>query len=131
MTAMREHFQLALRNVTKHGDTDIFPYPVENRIFHDEQDAVLELLEDYHANFNEYLVRYPPIHINSLSPVSYTGFRWATQLDPLWNLFFLGCVLSIADEIESARLPKEDNRIFSYRFDPDIETASLFNRDIG
>lgn len=128
---MREHFLLALRNVTEHGDTDIFPYPVENRVFHDEQDGVLGLLEDYHANFQDYLVRYPPSHISSLAPVSYTGFRWATQLDPLWNLYFLGCVLSIAGEIENVRLPVGDNRIFSYRFNPDQDTASLFNRDIG
>ena len=49
---MRDHFQLALRNVTEHGDTDIFPYPVENRIFHDEQDRVLDLLEEYQLNFH-------------------------------------------------------------------------------
>lgn len=128
---MREHFLLALRNVTEHGDTDIFPYPVENRIFHDEQDGVLGLLEDYHANFQDYLVRYPPAHISSLAPVSYTGFRWATQLDPLWNLYFLGCVLSIAGEIENTRLPVGDNKIFSYRFSPNYDTGSLFNRDIG
>ncbi len=128
---MREHFQLALRNVTEYGDTDIFPYPIENRIFHDEQDGVLELLENYHANFEDYIVRYPPAHISSLVPVSYTGFRWATQLDPLWNLYFLGCVLSIAEEIENVRLPVGDNKIFSYRFSPDQDTASLFNRDIG
>ena len=128
---MREHFQLALRNVTDHGDTDIFPYPVENRMFHDEQDRVLDLLEDYHRNFQEFLVRFPPAHFNSLAPVNYTGFRWATQLDPIWNLYFLGCVLSIAEDIENARLPVGDNKIFSYRFNPDQETASLFNRDIG
>ena len=128
---MRDYFQLALRNVTDHGDTDIFPYPVENRIFHDARDSVLDLLEQYHANFRDYLVRFPPVHLSSLAPVSYTGFRWATQLDPMWNLYFLGCVLSIAEEIENARLPLGDNKIFSYRFDPDYDTASLFNRDIG
>ena len=128
---MREHFQLALRNVTDHGDTDIFPYPVENRIFHDEQDRVLDLLEGYHAHFPDYLVRLPPAHLSSLAPVSYTGFRWATQMDPVWNLYFLGCVLSIAQDIEDARLPVNENKIFSYRFNPDQETASLFNRDVG
>ena len=128
---MREYFRLALRNVTEHGDTDIFPYPVENRIFHDEQDSILDLLEDYHANFQDYLVRYPPAHISSLAPVSYTGFRWATQLDPIWNLYFLGCVLSIAEEIENARLPIENNNLYSYRFRPDHGSGSLFNRDIG
>lgn len=128
---MREYFQLALRNVTEHGDTGIFPYPIENRLFHDEQDGVLDLLEEYHANFEDYLVRYPPAHISSLAPISYTGFRWATQLDPLWNLYFLGCVLSIAGEMENARLPVADNKIFSYRFNPDHDTAFLFDRDIG
>lgn len=128
---MREFFQLALRNVTEYGDTDIFPYPVENRIFHDEQDRVLDLLENYHANFEAHLVRYPPAHISSLAPVSYTGFRWATQLDPLWNLYFLGCVLAIAREIENVRLPIGGDKVFSYRFSPDLDTGSLFNRDIG
>lgn len=128
---MRDYFRLALRNVTNHGDTDIFPYPVENRIFHDEEDRVLDLLETYHANFQNYLAQYPPAHVSAQAPVSYTGFRWANQLDPIWNLYFLGCVLSVGAEIENARLPVAANKIFSYRYSPDQNTTSLFNRDLG
>jgi hypothetical protein len=128
---MREYFRLALRNVTRYGDTDIFPYPIENRIFFDMEENILDLLETYHANFNEYLVQFPPAHFSSLAPVSYTGFRWGTQLDPLWNLYFLGCVLSISQEIENARFSIAHETIYSYRFNPDTENSRLFISDLG
>ena len=30
---MRKFFDMAIRNITKHGDTDILPFPIENHIF--------------------------------------------------------------------------------------------------
>lgn len=128
---MRNHFRQALLNVANQGDTDIFPYPIENRTFFDEQEATLDLLERYHASFSDFMVRFPPAHINSLAPIGYTGFRWATQLDPIWNLYFLGCVLSIAESIERVRIPVEAQKIFSYRYAPDQESGRLFDTGIG
>ena len=113
---MKKYFTLALQNIVRHGDTDIFPFPIENHTFFDIPKGTLNLLLDYHNNFEDFLTRYPPRHVNSLTPAGYTGFRWATQLDPLWNAYFLACVLSLAEQIESARIPKNQNIIFSYPF---------------
>lgn len=121
----------AIKNIIKHGDTDIFPLPFENHAFFDKQDEVIDLVCTYDQNFDDYLARFPPTNVNALTPVSYYGFRWATQIDPIWNAYFLSCVLAIADKIEAARLPKNENCVFSYRYSPDKATGDLFDRDFG
>ncbi len=126
---MKDHIELAIQNVVKHGDTDIFPFPFENRMFLDDTHSAVKLLTRYHKHFYEYLNRYPPRHVSSLVPVGYTGFRWATQLDPIWNAYFLACVLSIAEPIERVRIPKDQDVVFSYRFAPDRSSGNLFDRD--
>jgi hypothetical protein len=125
---MKDHFQRALSNISKYGDTDIFPFPIENHIFFDKNERAVDLLLDIYQNFTDRLARFPPSNASALAPVGYTGFRWATQLDPLWNAFFLGVVLSIGDEIEEARIPKGENVVFSYRFHGDIGSSDLFDQ---
>jgi hypothetical protein len=124
---MDKYFKMAIANVIKHGDTDIFPFPIENHIFFDKQAECFALLQEIHRDFDGYLSRHPPAHDAALAPVNYTGFRWATQMDPLWNLYFLALVLSIAEEIEAARLPTSSKRVFSYRYRWNEETADVFN----
>ena len=51
-----------------------------------------------------------------LAVVGYTGFRGVTQIEPVWNAYLLGLVISIGDEIEGQRLPVWDQIVFSYRF---------------
>jgi hypothetical protein len=124
---MDEYFKRAIANVIRHGDTDIFPFPIENHIFFDKEPETLGLLKEIHKDFDGSLSRYPPAHDAALAPVNYTGFRWATQIDPLWNLYFLALVLSIAQEVESARLPTTDRRVFSYRYCWSDETGDIFD----
>jgi hypothetical protein len=88
---------------------------------------VVSLLLDLDAHFSDRLAQLPPSHYSALAAVGYTGFRWATQLDPFWNAFFLGLVLSIADEIEATRIPKNENIIFSYRYNWDDDKATTFD----
>ena len=125
---MRDHIELAINNIVKHGDTDIFPFCFENHMFFDDNSETIELLLQYHENFQIYLSRYPPRHVSALAPVGYNGFRWATQLDPIWNAYLLACVLAIAEKIENARIAKQQDIVFSYRFEPDLNTGDLFNR---
>lgn len=127
---MRQHFKRALKNIATHGDTDIFPYPLENSIFYDCEEKVLSLLLKIHKDFDDYFNIWPPFNENQLVPIGYSGFRWATQVDPLWNAYFLGMVISIGDKIEKTRIPVADQRIFSYRFITGSEDK-LFNSDIG
>jgi len=42
---------VALKNISNYGDTDIFPFPIENMIFHDEFDKSKELLNEIERDF--------------------------------------------------------------------------------
>ena len=103
---------LAVLNIIKHGDTDIFPFPFETHAFYDKKEKMVKLIEEYNSNFDEYLNRFSPINVSSLTPVSYSGFRWATQLDPMWNAYFLTCVLALS-KIELVRIPSKNSTVFS------------------
>ena len=124
---MKQFFERAIRNVTRYGDTDIFPFPIENHVFFDNATETLALLQDIQDHFDDRLSKFPPANESALAPVNYSGFRWATQLDPLWNLYLLGIVLSIADKIEAARLSPDLKCVFSYRYKWNNETVQLFN----
>jgi hypothetical protein len=123
---MQASLTAALKNVSTHGDTDIFPFPFENLTFHDEESKAREILESIHADFDKWLATYPPQTVLSLTQVGYTGFRWATQIDPFWNAYYLALVTSVADQIEQQRLPDTQKTVFSYRFNLQPETAKLF-----
>ena len=126
---MRENFERAVANIIKHGDTDIFPYPIENLIFYDKRKETIELLLELNKDFTDNLASYPPSNNSALAPVGYTGFRWATRIDPIWNAYFLGLVISIADKIEEARISKLDNTVFSYRYNWDSDNSDLFDKN--
>ncbi len=67
---MEVYFKRALANVIKHGDTDIFPFPIENHLFFDKQSEVVALLHDIHSDFEGSLSKYPPAHEAALAPVT-------------------------------------------------------------
>lgn len=128
---MRVFFERALRNISEFGDTDIFPFPIENHVFFDRAKETVELLLDIDQNFAKRIAEFPPSNISALAPVGYAGFRWATQLDPLWNAYFLGIVLSISAEVEKVRIPRDDKIIFSYRLRTTDEGADLFDENFN
>lgn len=121
-----EAFTAAVANVASHGDTDIFPFPFEGHLFRDRPDEAVAVLRQLHASFDEYLASYPPQAIVTLNQVGYTGFRWATQIDPFWNAYYLASVLRVASQIEGTRIPQTDNAVFSYRFEWQAAEGKLF-----
>jgi hypothetical protein len=122
---------LAIKNISMYGDTDIFPYPIENALFFDMPDQVKAILDDMDNNFDKWLATYPVETIKTCVPVGYTGFRWASLIDPLWNAYLLSSVLKIAEQIESNRILVEKNAVFSYRVSLDMETGKVFNKEIN
>jgi hypothetical protein len=126
-----DFYNLAIKNISTHGDTDIFPFPIENALFFDIPDKVRDLLEDTDKNFEKRLSSYPVDTIKTCIPVGYTGFRWATLIDPLWNAYLLSEVLKISDKIEASRIPVEKKSVFSYRVKFDNESGKIFNTDIN
>ena len=113
---MELYYRRAIKNIVRHGDTDIFPFPFENHVFHDDTDKAVAILASLDADVPRSLAEYPPVNVGALAPVGYTGFRWALQIDPIWNAAYLSWVLSIADQIEAVRDPINRRRIFSYRY---------------
>ena len=126
MLSHKDAFTFAVRNIARWGDTDVFPFPPENHIFHDRQADVVKLLEDMSRDFRSYIDNTPPIAENALSLVTYEGYRWVTQIDPIWNAYFLGLVLRLSPEIEGARISASDGVVFSHRLNLDPEKAALF-----
>jgi len=124
-------FRHAVQNIAKYGDTDVFPFPVENHAFFDRTEDVVKILLRMHADISSAIVESTPTVEGMLSPVGYTGFRWATQIDPIWNAYFLGLVISEGINIEKARISVDKGNVFSYRFSWDDETKSIFNKEIG
>ena len=90
----------ALQNIAKFGDTDIFPFLFERHIFYDCPSECAALLREIHDNFDAHLSDRPPTTHESLTQVGYTGFRWATQIEPFWNAYYLALVIYLANQIE-------------------------------
>ena len=120
-------FRLAVGNIAAWGDTDVFPLPIENHVFYDQQDEIVDLLGTISNDFLGRLTTAPPINHAALSPVGYNGFRWATQIDPIWNAYFLGLILSLASAIENQRISTNENIVFSHRYQPE-DDYTLFDR---
>ncbi|MDM1708018.1 RNA-directed DNA polymerase [Thiopseudomonas alkaliphila] len=122
-------FALSTKNIIKFGDTDIFPFPYETRMFSDVFGKLIQSLNETHRNFIDRLNDCPPVNISTCSTVGYNGYRWATQIDPYWNAYFLGLVLSISEKIEGSRVSSE--YVYSYRYSPNFNLGSLFDKDIN
>lgn len=131
MAVSRKSLQLAVQNIAQHGDTDVFPFPIENHWFHDREDDVIRLLEAIDDDFKTQLAAYPLFSVTSLSAVGYVGFRGATQIDAIWNAYLLALVIEIAPDLEAARVARSENIAFSYRFHPNTRKATLFDSDLG
>jgi hypothetical protein len=131
LLTLEQALRRAVANIAEHGDTDIFPFPVENRVIFDCADDIVNYLLEVDNDFEKFITTYPPANYGTLAPVGYTGFRWATQVDPLWNVYFLALVIRLGDRIEGARLSAASKRVFSYRFNPDAASSGLYNRDFN
>lgn len=99
---LNDSFEFAIDNIVKFGDTDIFPFPIEDHMMFDNRAGAIALLNDMYHRFDYFIKNDPPQFENMLAPSGYTGFRWATQIDPIWNAFLLGLVLSMSELIENA-----------------------------
>ncbi|GAA4774089.1 MULTISPECIES: RNA-directed DNA polymerase [Flavobacterium] len=124
-----DYYKLAIDNISKFGDTDIFPFPIENALFYDKPDEVKKILEKISSDFDNWSVNYPIESINSCIPVGITGFRWAAIIDPIWNAYLLYEVLKISKDIESKRINLNKNSVFSYRIKLKQSTGKLFDNE--
>ena len=122
-----DSFRTAIANIATFGDTDLLPFPFERSLFKDSPEDVLRLLLSIDQQFDRHLEWMPPRTETCLTALGAHAFRRGTQLDPVWNAYFLGLVLSVSDAIESSRLPKQKRLAFSHRVAPDEEKKTLFD----
>ncbi len=95
-------------------------------MFYDCPSECAALLREIHDNFDAHLSDRPPTTHESLTQVGYTGFRWATQIEPFWNAYYLALVIYLANQIEDKRIPTDDRVIFSYRYQWSEDEHKLF-----
>jgi len=119
-------FEAAVTNIARYGDTDVFPSPFENHVLFDRPTEVVDLLQQIHSNLDEWLNHHPPDNIDTLQPVGYTGYRWVTEIQYIWNAYFLALTIPVAAAAEQKRLPESERSVFSYRFGFDPTTGKLF-----
>jgi hypothetical protein len=131
MNSFAQSIKRAIRNVIRLGDTDIFPYPIENIVMRDAEDRVYNMVGELDRCFDGELISNPPFSEENLVPVSYTGFRFGTQIEPLWNIYFLALLIELGPAIEADRIPLGDRRVFSYRFKIDPDAVEIFRSDYG
>jgi len=122
--------QTAVTFISSFGDTDVFPLPIENHWFHDDRDTVVTLLAEIDKDFDTWLSRHPVQYVRALVGVGYSGFRAATQIDPIWNAYLLALTIEVGRDIEAARVPTSKGIVFSYRFSPAPDSSSLFDRTV-
>lgn len=116
----KESLEWALRLAINNGDTDIFPPAFEfEAILHDFQidtpdhkSLIEEMSEQDILSWKTRSFR------SCLMPKHKYGFRISTQLDPLDFLVYTALIYEIAPDIESRRIPADDNIVHSYRFKP-------------
>ena len=125
-TRMPTAIRRALNNVVAFGDTDVFPFPFERYLFGDKLKECAALLDHRSKHFDDEVSSHPPINVEALALVGYTGFRHVTLIEPLWNAYYLALVISIADNMEDARPAISDQRVFSYRYGWNESRHSLF-----
>ena len=121
----------ALNNVITFSDTDIFPEPFEVRLFAADPNQVMSAIRELHDNFDRHVLDQPPAPVRALSPVSHVGYRLATQIDPLWNIYYLALVICAGDHIEAARSPCGAGGVFSYRFRLTADNDRIFDQSIA
>jgi hypothetical protein len=101
----------AIDHLGSFGDTDLFPRLPEMRCFLERPGTIAKDCQNLNIG------QYTPIGVvETLTPKSWLGFRIAHQLTAADNVIYLAALLDCAPNLEAARLPKDDNEAFAYRF---------------
>lgn len=109
-----QSYDWALKHIERYGDTDIFPVPFEFSAIREywDKDVKPHLCQQNVLDWQLHSYR------RLLTPKHRYGFRISTQLDPLDSITFTALVFEIGREVEAFRIPREQNVVFSNRFEP-------------
>ena len=80
---MRSEIVRALRNISSHGDTDVFPFPFERSMFQERLDACADHVKDIDEHFEARLADSPPLTISYR--YGWDDSRSSLFTDSTWN----------------------------------------------
>ena len=83
----RQEITRALQNIASHGDTDVFPFPFKRSLIQERLEECSDYVSGMNQDFDKCLADSPPLTVEMLSQVGYTGFRRATLIEPFWNAY--------------------------------------------
>ncbi|MBE9209159.1 Retron-type reverse transcriptase [Nostoc sp. LEGE 06077] len=125
MKLQENSLRWALNYVFKYSDTDLFPKPVEFDILNEVEDEAINRFKDIDlGNYQHNPSR------RFIVPKDEISYRTATQLDPLDHTILTAIIYEFGQLIENRRIPTSDNKVFSYRFNPQND-GSLYNPNIS
>ena len=110
--------KLAIENVLKEGLSDIFDRPFEVDLLKNNEFAKKvenEIIRSLKGNSLESLAINEIDHV-LLPKNSPFNFRRCSLIHPMDTLKYLSLVLTLASDIEKARIPLSKKKIYSYRF---------------
>jgi hypothetical protein len=125
LTLSADSYTWALNHALNVGDTFALPSPFEFSAMNHDWSNLLDYLQ--HVDVTNWQAR---PHRAVLAPKGKYAFRVITQLDPLDFIFYGALVREIASDIESTRIPVDQNIVFSYRVSVN-QGGRLFNPAIG
>lgn len=109
----RKSVEWAINSLERHGDTDLFPKPIELEVlasrFRDSVDRISRFDISNHQ---------PSAPRRFIVPKDNFSYRAATQLDPLDSIILTALVHEHGEKIENRRCPAKKMSVFSYRFSP-------------
>jgi hypothetical protein len=115
----------AINHLGVFGDTDLFPRLPEMRCFLERPGTIAKDCPSLN------LGQYKPVGVvETLTPKSWLGFRIAHQLTASDNVIYLAALLDCAPNLEAARLARDDNEAFAYRFE-EGESLRIFEPGRG
>ena len=122
LTLQPKSLDWALNQAELLGDSAIFPLPFEFEAIRNDWDELRKNLSQ--ENILKWEVR---PHRECLSPKTDHSFRIATHLDPLDWLIYTAAVYEMGQDLESYRMPLDEEVVFSWRFAPKSD-GTMFSR---
>lgn len=122
MKLQKKSIEWSFTSLKKYRDSDLFPFPIELDILLKDECEYIDKISNFEIE---------NIGIGSsrrfIIPKDDMSYRTATQLDPLNSIIFNAVAYEFGYNIEKRRIPKEDNIVISYRFNPDDDGALYDN----
>lgn len=103
----------AIGSLDRHGDTDLFPRPIELTVMSSDLDKSAAQIAGIDISNHQ-----PSAPRRFIVPKDDLSYRAATQLDPLDSAIFLSIIYQFGAGIENRRRPIAEASVFSYRFAP-------------